>query len=87
MIKGKTTSGFSFEIDPEAFNDWRLLRKIRAVDKGEGQMAADVAEAILGSEQLELLENHIEKEHGKVTITDMMVELEEIIESCEPGKN
>lgn len=87
MIKGKTKNGFEFEVDPDVFDDWKLLRKIRAIDKGDGQMAVDVAETVLGEEQLDALEDHIEKEHGKVTITNIMAELEEIFEACNPAKN
>ena len=87
MIKGKTKNGFEYEIDPDVFDDWKLLRKIRAIDRGDEGMAVDVAETILGAEQLELLENHIEKENGKVPITIIMAELEEIFETCNPAKN
>ena len=35
MIKGKTTTGFEFEIDETKLDDWELLEKFNAIDKGE----------------------------------------------------
>lgn len=87
MIKGTTASGFEFEVDPNVFDDWMLLKKIRAIDNGNGQLAVDVAQTILGDEQLDRLENHVAKKNGKVRVTDIMVELEKIFEACDSGKN
>ena len=86
MIKGKTKSGFEFEIDENVFDDWELLKNIRAIDKGESSLVVDVVETILG-EQAEALESHLKEMHGKVTITAMEEELEAIFEASDSSKN
>jgi len=35
-VKGKTTSGFAFEIDSNVFKDWRFLRALRKANADEG---------------------------------------------------
>ena len=87
MEKGKTKSGFEFEVDPGVFDDWELLEKLNAIDKGESNLAVDVANAVLGKEQMDALKEHIKAEKGKVSITDMMGALEEIFEACGSAKN
>jgi len=82
MEKGKTKTGFEFEIDPKAFDDWEILEKLNAIDKGNTNLAVDVANAVLGEEQMNALKEHIRAEKGKVSITDMMASLEEIFEAC-----
>lgn len=86
MIKGNA-NGFDFEIDEKILDDWELLEKIRAVDKGDAGMCIDVALAFLGEEQYEALKNHIRSENGKVTITAMRDALDCIFSACDETKN
>lgn len=87
MEKGRTNSGFEFEVDKEVFDDWDLLEKLNAIDKGNDALTVDVAKAVLGEEQLEALKEHVRSDTGKVSIRKMMGELEEILEACGPAKN
>lgn len=82
MEKGKTKSGFEFEIDPMVFDDWEMLEKLNAIDKGDTNLVVDVARAVLGLEQLDALKEHIKAEKGRVSISDMVAALEEIFEAC-----
>lgn len=87
MEKGKTKTGFEFEINPDVFDDWELLEKLNAIDKGDSKLAVDVANAVLGDEQMNALKEHIRAEKGKVSITAMMEALEEIFDACGSAKN
>jgi hypothetical protein len=82
MEKGKTTTGFEFTINPDVFDDWEMLEKLNAIDKGDTNLVVDVAREVLGIEQLDALKAHIKADKGKVSITDMMAALEEIFEAC-----
>ena len=88
MEKGKTKTGFEFAIDPEVFDDWEMLEKLNAIDKGNTNLAVDVANEVLGEEQLNALKEHIkEMNGGKVSITNMVEALGEIFEACGTSKN
>ena len=83
MIKGNTKSGFEFEIDENVFDDWELIEKFRAIEKGEDSLVVDVIEQILGIEQKERLKEFIRDKNGKVSASGMEMELEEIFEACQ----
>lgn len=87
MTKGKTNTGFEFEIDESKLDDWELLEKFNAIDKGETGMFVDVANELLGLEQMEQLKEHVKKTVGKVTITGMVGELSAIFSEASEIKN
>lgn len=42
-VKGKTTSGFAFEIDSNVFKDWRFLKAVRKANAdGEEALEASI---------------------------------------------
>lgn len=86
MIKGKTTSGFEFSINPDVFDDWEMLEKFEAIDNGNANATVSVTREILGQEQLDALKEHLRVD-GKVTVTRMQEALEEIFEACSESKN
>lgn len=88
MIKGKTKSGFEFEIDPNVFNDWEILEALYDIDNGNAQLAVKVARSVLGRDQLDKLTEHIKAQNdGKATIEAMGDALEEIFSACDASKN
>lgn len=87
MIKGKTTTGFEFEIDETKLDDWELLEKFNAIDKGETGMFVDVANDLLGKKQMEKLKKHVKKSVGKVSVTGMVAELSDIFTEATETKN
>ena len=87
MEKGTTKSGFQFEIDESVFDDWDLLERLNAIDKGDTAIVVDVARDVLGTDQLERLKDHLRAESGKLTITAMTDALGEIFEACAAAKN
>ena len=87
MIRGTTESGFEFELDDNALDDWKLMKGLRKIDKGEAQYIVDVAERLLGEEQCERLEDFIEEKFGKAPGLLMGTEIASIIAATNEGKN
>ena len=88
MEKGKTITGFEFEVDPIVFDDWEILEKLNEIDNGNTALMVDVARQVLGQEQLDALKEHVKKLNGgKASITAMGEALGEIFEACNTTKN
>lgn len=86
-MKVKLKDDFEVTIDENCLDDWRLLKLIRGIDKGNGALAVDVMQILLGGDDgLERLEKHLEVD-GKVTVRAMNDALEEIIEAASELKN
>lgn len=88
MIKGKTTSGFEFEIEDDIMDDYDLVimfgkyRKAPSMD-----IVVDIAIKMLGSEQHQALMDHLRDEKGKLKASAMVHALEEIEASIPAVKN
>lgn len=87
MLRGKTESGFEFELKDDVLNDWKLIKCLRKVDKGEAQYIVDVAEILLGEEQCEKLESFIEEKYGNLAADLMGTEIASILTATNEGKN
>lgn len=86
-MKVKLKDDFEVTIDENCLDDWRLLKLIRGIDKGDGALAVDIMQILLGGEDgLERLEEHLEVD-GKVTVSVMNDALAEIIEAASELKN
>ena len=85
-MKVKLSDGFEVSIDERHLNDWKLLKLIRGIDKGDASLTVDVMELLLGEESLEKLEKHIEVD-GFVSIDAMGNALSEIVEAAAELKN
>lgn len=78
MLKGKTKSGFKFEIDEMIADDLELLEEIAKVDK-DVTVFPDVLERILGVDQKKSLYDHLRNEHGRVSTQAAVDEFTEIM--------
>lgn len=67
MRRGKTESGFEFEIDERRLNDMRFMVSLRKAQT-DALLFVDVLEQMLGEEQMEKLFKHLEDEEGYVPI-------------------
>lgn len=85
MIKGITKNGFEFTIQEGADDDWEMLKLIRKTND-DASYAVDVAERLLGEEQLARLEDHCRK-GGIVRLTMMEQTIEEIFDEAKELKN
>lgn len=86
MIRGTTNSGFDYEIDDNALDDYELLEILTEVDSGESGNIPLMVELLLGKEQKEALKKHCKK-NGRVSTSLMMQEITEILSSNGTGKN
>ena len=86
-MKVKLHDGFEVEIDERHLNDWKMLKMLRGIDKGEAAMVVDVAEILLGGEEkVDALAKHLEVD-GVTPIDAMVSAMREILESASELKN
>ena len=78
MLKGKTTSGFSFEIDEAIADDLELLEDIARADK-DVSVFPRVLEEILGADQKKALYEHLRGKNGRVSTKAAVDEFTEIM--------
>ena len=81
-MKGKTSSGFEYELDEAALDDYELLEDLCEMDAGNVAKMSSMLNRLIGTEQKERL-----KEHGRVPMSKMMIEIEEIFKNAKAGKN
>ena len=85
-MEAKLSDGFTVTIDEKHLNDWKLLKLLRGIDKGETSLIVDVAETLLGEDQVEELEKHLAVD-GVTPIDSMVNAIREIMESQTSLKN
>ena len=78
MIRGKTGSGFDFEVKEELADDFEFLELLGDFSENP-LMASKLADKMLGREQKEALKEHLRGEDGRIKTSDMFRELTEII--------
>lgn len=83
MIKGKTSSGFAFQIDEEARDDMELLDAILKLDAGEKQYMSEVVVRLLGDEQRDKLYDHCRGKSGRVLASKVLAEVNGIFEAIQ----
>ena len=86
MIRGTTSSGFSYEIADSVLDDYELLEVLTEIDAGNSGKIPRMVEMLLGKEQKEALKNHCRVD-GKVSSASMMMEVTEILLSNDKAKN
>lgn len=79
MIKGKTSTGFEFEISEDVVNDYELVENLAELEDNP-LMISKVVNKILGKEQTEKLKNHVRDDKGIVPIDKMTKEIIEIFQ-------
>lgn len=85
LIKGTTESGFEFEIDRNALDDYELIEMISQLDDGNTKNLPIIYEKILGTEQKRALIEHLRKD-GKTSFTDMSLAFFDIMNAIKEGK-
>lgn len=78
MLKGKTKSGFKFQIDETIADDIELLEDIARADK-DVSVFPSVLEKILGEKQKAALYDHLRGENGRVSTRAAVDEFTEIM--------
>lgn len=79
MVKGKTKSGFAFEVDDEVRDDYDLLKAFSKLQKGEAEQLDEAVELLLGPEQRDKLREHCRGKSGRVLASKIIKEVDNII--------
>lgn len=87
MLRGKTESGFEFEIDAEILDDYDFLELLCRIDEGETSLTIKMVDMLLGEEQKEKLKNHVRAKSGRVSAKRLLAEVMEIFNATKEGKN
>lgn len=85
-IKGKTKSGFEYQLDPARLNNYELVEALSGLESSP-LMLAKVVKLILGDEQTIELKNHLRLKDGTVPTNKMEAEVTEIFQSQAAIKN
>ena len=80
MIKGKTSSGFEFEISEDVANDYELVENLGELEDNP-LILGKVVNQILGKEQTARLKDHVRNEKGIVPTDRMTQEIIEIFKN------
>ncbi len=88
MKKGKTQSGFKYEIDENILDDMELIDAMAAAQGEDPTQISTVVVKVFGTEQRKKLYDHLRTEDGRVPVTDVANIITEILESLgDDGKN
>lgn len=85
-IKGKTPSGFKFEISERRLNNYELLELISEVDEGNGQAFPKVLKLLFGEEQAKAFKDQLREEDGIIPNEKIADELKAIFETVQEVK-
>ena len=80
MIKGKTSTGFEFEISKDIINDYELVENLGELEDNP-LILGKIVNQILGKEQTTRLKNHVRNENGIVPTDKMTQEIIEIFKN------
>lgn len=78
MIKGKTKSGFEFEVDKEAFSDAEFIESFHTMRTSDEMEVFHLVEIVLGKDQKKRLYDHVRNEKGRVPTSALTDELNDI---------
>lgn len=86
MIKGKTESGFEYEISKKRLENYELIEALSEVDEKPLLLPKTVS-LLLGKEQASELKEHLRDEEGLVSTEKLSNEIMEIFQSQKETKN
>lgn len=86
MIKGKTTSGFEYEVTRARLENYELIEVLSEVDQNPLLLPKTV-NLLLGKEQTEKLKDHLRDEEGLVSADKISNEIMEIFKNQTETKN
>lgn len=85
-MKVKLNDGYEVEILEAHLNDWKMLKLLRYIERGEPAKIVDVVEMLLGVDGAEALEKHLEVD-GKTSIEAMIEATGQIMDAANQLKN
>lgn len=82
MIKGKTKSGFSFQLEESALDNFELIEEFAKADSGDVGALVRGITMLLGEEQKKRLYEHLRTDKGNVPIEAFQKAIFEIMEKA-----
>lgn len=86
MIKGKTKSGFEYEIPEENLNNYELVETLGELEANP-LLISKTVDLLLGKEQKEKLKEHLRTDSGMVPTDKISEEIMEIFNNQKETKN
>lgn len=87
-IKGKTSTGFEFTVNPDVMDDMELIDAIADTIDSNPLAFSTVCTKLLGAEQKKALYNHLRSESGRVTVESVSEAISDIFKALgDAGKN
>lgn len=80
MLKGKTSTGFQFQIAEGALDNYELVEALADIET-DPLSVTKVVTLLLGKDQKEKLKEHVRNDKGVVTTTALMKEIEEVFKT------
>lgn len=88
MIKGKTNSGFEFELSEETINNMELVDALAEASDDDPISVSRVVKLFLGDDLRKKLYDHLRNEQGRVPVAAVNTEVMEIFQAFgKKGKN
>lgn len=91
MIKGKTKSGFAYEIEEAVIDDMDILEMMAEIEDFNEESDITVMyhfmNKLLGKEQLKSLKEHVRDEKGRAPVSKCYQEVMEIFNGEDETKN
>lgn len=84
MIKGKTSTGFAFEVDPDVIRDYEYL-ELASKAADNGSIFPKLVEYTLGTQQKDGLIGHLKELKGRALIEDVSKEITEVMDAIRNG--
>lgn len=87
-VKGATSSGFAFEVDPAALSDMELVDALADLNDGNALALSKVCTILFGKEQKKALYDHFRTQDGRVPAKDVEQAATEVFKALGTyGKN
>lgn len=80
MIEVTTKSGFTAEINENAFDDMRFLDLVCDMDDGKPQALRGMIKLILNADDEKRLYDHVKTDDGRVPVSALNAEMQSIME-------
>lgn len=85
MFKGKTKSGFYYQIPEDVYDDIELVESLAKMYAGDLTAVPTVIEMVLGKDQKKRLYDHLRDDRGRTKATLVMNEVEEMLAALNTG--
>ena len=86
MVSGTTSSGFAVKVDPEVIQDMEFI-ELAAEAQNNGLLLPKLIEMVLGEKQKAALYDHVRNKKGRVLVSAVSDEFEEILQIIREDKD